>query len=649
MSANLFSSYDMVGALRELGILRHIDVTFAAFIQRQDTSINSKVISILAGLVSFTTTRLNNVCLDLTDPLGIFDITSGQSLSDEDSNRFLEICSDISSVILDGDLEEVFLSSNVVCVEPTNPRVPYPMVYSSGKLYLQRYWEAECVISSALIQRISSSGSIDPSVNFSYGLESVYSRFSDSIKTFGQQLGVFTAMRSSLSVITGGPGTGKTTVVSVILALYLKDNPDARIALVAPTGKAQARLKEAVFDELEFLTIPSEVHTRLQQIEFKTIHRLLGLARDHANTPKVLRYDLIVVDEASMVSVLLFQKFFSAVSLSTKIVLLGDRDQLAAVEGGAVLSDICSSAGELGAFSPDFIESFKNNMPEKLGLPKLATSTNVMQDFVVPLEHTFRFSSTSGIGRMKDILSSEADVELSKFIGASHKEYADSFGLHRFHSLIPTNMQRELLNFIDSWTYSDSEGIEKKFVSYLEADTVNEAFKLFSEFQIITALNKGAIGVDSINQLLAMSLGLNLEGARGLPVMIAKNDYQTGLFNGDIGMYWEDKSGKLKVWFPDSTATTDSEVPLFKSFLPSQIPEHSLSFAMTIHKSQGSGFGAVLLLLPTVSSEILTKELLYTGITRAKNRIDIFGSVESIINTAKRKVCRFSGLVEKLR
>ena len=640
---DLFSSYDMIAVLYELGVLRHIDYAFANFIYSEEVSENKRVISLLAGLVSYATTRRNNVCLDLSSPLSFFDSVRFD-LNSSSMQRLEGVRQDILSLLSEVDYVEIFKNASTVEICPVFGAMSQPLVFLAGKLYLLRYWEAEEVIVSSIKERLFLREDLVDADLLS-SLDSVYSRFNDHEKTCGQQVAVFTAMRSNFSIITGGPGTGKTTVVAVILALYFSQNPNAKVVLVAPTGKAQARLKEAVMEELEHLSVSPTIKNCIRNIDFKTVHSLLGLRRSSERRIDRIRYDLVVVDEASMVSVLLFRVLFDALSISTRLILLGDRDQLAAVEGGAVLSDLCSSVSDLSKFTSGFIDSFSRSMSPRLRLPQVTDSSALLQDFIAPLEFTFRFSSTSGIGRMKDLLLSESK-DFTEFVYGGYKQYLDSLSLTEFESIVPSNNQAQLWAYVENWSCRTG-GEEVRFLSYLNSSTISEAYRMFSDFQIITALNKGILGVEGINNFIIGKLGMKADGSKGLPVMIEKNDYQTGLFNGDIGMFWPDNNGDMKVWFTSSEKDVVSEVEGFKAFSPAKLPQYSPAFAMTIHKSQGSGFGSVLLVLPSVESEILTKELLYTAITRAKHEITVFGSAKSILNTSKIRVCRISGLVDK--
>ncbi len=640
---DIFSAYDMLKVMYELGAIRYLDYAFAMFIRREESSEERHIISSLAGLLSCSTTRANNVCLDLNDPLGFF-ATLGLDFTPETEDAFTAVCNDMS-LLLDGcNFTELFTDSSTVTVAGSEETgiSSKPLVFSRGRLYLKQYYEAEEIIVATIKSRVAQAVSELPPVLFS-NLESVYSRFVDS-RSWGQKIAVFTALRSQFALITGGPGTGKTTVVAILLALYFSVHGAARVALVAPTGKAQARLKEAVYAELERLNISQEAKECFRRITFKTIHSLLGLGRNRSVEDRIkLGFDLIIVDEASMVSVLLFRRLFEAVPPSAKLLLLGDRDQLAAVEGGAVLSDLYNSVSRPQRFSAQYQRDFIRAFSDAAEVPEVSAAPALLQDVLAPLEYTFRFSAQSGIGRLKDLLSAGDQNELRTFLASDLPSYSSSLALHQFSSYIPAVRERELLRFISEWKNGG-----ERYLAYLECATVAEAFVHFSRFQIITVLNNGSLSVSGINRLLLQLLGMHEDGCPGLPVMVEKNDYRNQIFNGDVGMFWPDSQGELKVWFPALSAAAETEVPGFRSFSPAKIPLFSPAFAMTIHKAQGSGFDSVLLVLPNVATEILTRELLYTAVTRAKDKIDIFGDEKVIVTSALKKVCRVSGLGEKL-
>ncbi len=641
MMADLFSSYDIIKVMYELGAVRYLDYAFARFIWREESSEARHIVSSLAGLLSCSTTRANNVCLDLSAPLDFF-ATLGLDFTPEVEEAFAAASADLLSLLAGCEYPGLFDGSSTVALAEEIAGSCKPLVFSGGKLYLRQYYEAEDIIAGAVKSRVAMAAYELPSGLLS-GLDSLYSRFADS-RSWGQKVAVFTALRSQFSLITGGPGTGKTTVVAVLLALYFSAYNDARVALVAPTGKAQARLKEAVFAELELLDISEEVKECFGRIVFKTIHSLLGLGRKKSAGQRVkLGFDFIIVDEASMVSVLLFRKLFEALPQKARLLLLGDRDQLAAVEGGAVLSDLYNSVPQPSQFSEKYQQDFSRAFADSEALPAVTEDVALLQDVLAPLEFTFRFAAQSGIGRLKDLLSCGEQNELRNFIINDLTAYSESLVIHNFSSYIPAVRERELFGFVSQWSLKG-----ERFLDYLECATVAEAFERYSRFQIITALNKGSLSVEGINRLLLQKLAMNNSGCRGLPVMIEKNDYRNNIFNGDVGMFWPDSQGELKVWFPAVSGADETEVSGFRSFSAAKIPLFSPAFAMTIHKAQGSGFDSVLLVLPNASSEILTRELLYTAVTRAKERIDIFGDEKTIITSSERKVCRISGLGGKL-
>ena len=406
------------------------------------------------------------------------------------------------------------------------------------------------------------------------------------------------ALKKSFCVISGGPGTGKTTTVAKILAL-LAQSRKLRIVLSAPTGKAAARLQESISREKKhFLPEIQDIIPKTAS----TLHRLLGTIPGSPyfryNARRLLPYDVIVVDEASMVDLALMSKLVQAISPKARLILLGDKDQLASVEAGAVLGDICAS--------------------------------NI--NCVVQLEKSYRFGEHSGIGAASRAVNADDTGEQSLLLLKSNT-YADAGWVE----LPAPNMLASCLK----------DRIIQGFQPYLKSlQAPLAALALFEKFRILCALREGPYGVFSINQMVEKILGKErlISGDKrwyaGRPVMISGNDYTLGLFNGDVGIALYEKGG-LRVFFP----SPDGGI---RSFHPLRLPEHETAYSMTVHKSQGSEFEQVLLLLPDKDAVILTKELIYTAITRAKESVEIWGKEEIFRAAVSRRIRRSSGLKDRI-
>ncbi|MDU9047225.1 MAG: exodeoxyribonuclease V subunit alpha [Candidatus Electrothrix sp. Rat3] len=458
-----------------------------------------------------------------------------------------------------------------------------------------------------------------------------------------QQLAAALALLKPLVIISGGPGTGKTHTVARILAaiqaLHARQQDEQRgqkkrllrIALAAPTGKAAARLEESI--RKAKLSLPEDLRHDIPE-QAQTLHRLLG-SRPGAtafrfNRDNPLYLDLLILDEASMIDVEMMVGILEALPEKTRIILLGDRNQLASVEAGSLFADLCGN-DELG-WSPQLCRELEQ-LTGTSGLPSSSsgeTSDPALADSLVLLRTSYRFQDNSGIGRLASAVKSGSVEQVNR---AMAENFAD------VERVQYTGAKRE------QWL----EGrIRKGFQPMLTASTPEQAFAAMEEFRFLCALRRGPDGVEGINALVTRVLrraGLispqNTEWYQGRPIIILRNQYEMQLFNGDTGILWQDEKGRLRAWFrrPDNTLSSIS---------PARLPEHQTAYAITVHKAQGSEFNQVLLLLPEEDSRVLSQELLYTGITRARNRLILCVSSEIIATTVWRKTQRFSGLAEKV-
>jgi exodeoxyribonuclease V alpha subunit len=497
----------------------------------------------------------------------------------------------------------------------------------SNRLYLHRYWRYEEELAGAILKR-AAAADFDRAV-LQQGLDRLFP--DRSAEKDWQRVAALAAVTRRFCVISGGPGTGKTSTVVKVLALLLEQRgaDGCRIALAAPTGKAAARLKESIVagaacaDEVRGL-IPEDV---------LTLHRLLGYLKGSCsfrhNRDNPLPYDIVIVDEASMVSLPLMAKLVDALRQDARLILLGDRDQLASVEAGAVLGDICNSHRSHG-FSSDFVALAAAVAGDRLEAKEPAPP---LADAVVQLQKSYRFSATSGIGKVGALVNEGNGAgALSVFEGGEFSDIA----------LADTPPAAGLADAL-------ADKIVAGFRSYLKKDSAQEAFTEFGRFRILCAMRSGPFGVEAVNRLVKERLakaGLIHPGGRwyaGEPVMITCNDYNIGLFNGDVGLILPDpdSGGDLRAFFPSGTGT-------MRKVLPLRLPEHEPAFAMTVHKSQGSEFDNVLLILPDRDTPILTRELIYTGITRAKKSVELLGGGELFVTAVKRRIERRSGLRERL-
>lgn len=449
-----------------------------------------------------------------------------------------------------------------------------------------------------------------------------------------QAVAALTGLASPLAVITGGPGTGKTTTVLWMLAAMLsaaraQGQPLPRIRLAAPTGKAAARLSESLRTRVADLKLDPAVREALP-VTASTLHRLLGVRlgstclRHHADYP--LDADVVVVDEVSMVDLPLMAKLLDALPVGARLVLLGDRDQLASVEAGNVLAAICAAAGK-GAVSPSRAALLQQVTGAVLRgdakAPRFA-------DAVVELRHSHRFSAEGGLGRLAALIrAGDAEACLHALAGGTLR------GVHLDRTAAtqpaPALVRDHAAFFAGLARIGDP------------AQALGQALRL----RVLTALREGPSGAATINAAFEHALrreagaGAHQHWYAGRLLLVTENDYGSELFNGDIGMVLPDGSGHLAAWFPDAGGGVRS--------LPLQaLPAHESAYAMTIHKSQGSEFDEAVIVLPVEDARVLGRELLYTGVTRARERVRLIATEASLRHAIGRSTRRFSGLVDAL-
>lgn len=479
---------------------------------------------------------------------------------------------------------------------------------SAGRLYLYRYFRYEALLADAIRARAASESVDGDETSLAEELDRYFPTSENAEDR--QRQAALTALRRRFSVISGGPGTGKTTTVVRILGLLLEQpgGERMRIALVAPTGKAAARLASSIASLRETLPCADEVKRAIPG-QVTTIHRLLGTLPGSTgfrhNERNPLPCDAVIVDEASMVDLPLMTALVTALPPHARLVLIGDRDQLASVEAGAVLGDICRVAESPGS---------------------------AVAGCVTVLDRNYRFGDGSGIAALSRAVNAGDNHEALRL-------FADSGSGAIALEATPT---RETLKKRLKAPVLDG------FRAYLEAETPTEALRLFDRFRILTALREGPWGATGMNhaaESLLHEAALIRSGAefyRGRPVLVTENDYIHKLFNGDTGIILPDpESGNLRAFFaaPDGTV---------RAIPPEFLPRHETAFAMTVHKSQGSEFDRVLMVLPPEDTILLTRELIYTGITRARESVTLWSDEAVLSGAVKRRTERRSGLREML-
>ena len=483
---------------------------------------------------------------------------------------------------------------------------PLVWVSSTDCLYLLKNRLAEkqiaAYVASSLAKNAESSA-VAPAEEIVAGLSTNLS----SEDARDQRRAVASSFGRAISMITGGPGTGKTTTLGAVLALEIQKNPDIRIALAAPTGKAAAQMGTAIREQLDNsglacnLENADMIRGKLGELRPVTIHKLLGINPQRMGLPRfhhkyTLPYDLVIVDESSMVSLLLFRQLVDAIPEDGRLMLLGDKDQLASVEPGAVFGDLA--------------EILLKAEPSCYTWLRINFRSREIQELV-------GFASNIAEGRI-DLAKAKA----SELYG----EPEESKLLAR--ELPARGEWEEALRAIkNQWNLKCPRN-----------GTPEELLAFHESFKILCAVHQGPCGTEALNQLAAKTLGIG-NGADGMPVLVTKNDPLTGLSNGNVGV-WKDG----RVWFRIQKKGTESSV--VKGFAQAELPGCEPAFAITIHKSQGSSYDNVLVILPDSENQILSRNLVYTAVTRARKRCLIWGAKESILAALDAEARRVTGLPE---
>jgi exodeoxyribonuclease V alpha subunit len=653
---------DLSGLLEawvSLGWLRPLDGGFAEFLKTEEPDTPEPVL-LMATLVSHQLGR-GHICLDLNALLSAPGKTL--SLPPEDSGDIQMPAHDpnVLKTISFSQLTHHLEASPLISSGPGNT----PLVLCSGLLYLRRYWEYTQNVARHIRRRLSHAFSVPHDLQSR--LDALFELLKDDeerakTRVHWQSVAVAMTAGGAFSVISGGPGTGKTTTVVHLLALLqqlsLEKGHKLRIRMAAPTGKAAARLTESLVHTME--TLPQNIREALPR-DVSTLHRLLG-SRPHTrhfvhDSHNPLHVDLLVVDEASMVDLEIMAALLDALPEKARLVLLGDKDQLASVEAGAVLGDICQ-LGDHAHYQPDTVTWIRKHTGYNLvdfqgdGAP--------LDQHITLLRKNHRFGENSGIGafsrainngnsqQAEDILQMDfEDIRRLQINSPDDESFAHLILDGHCHSADPSPQlktgYRPYLDCIKSGPGSVPEELWLRTV-----------IEDFAAFQLLTPLRKGTWGVKGLNQKTADILfQKGLIRARegwypGRPVMVTRNDYNLGLMNGDTGIILPvTDEGRNKITLKAVFPMADGSL---KKVLPSRLNHVETVYALTVHKSQGSEFHHTALVLPDRMIPVLTRELLYTAITRSRAWFTLVGKNDEILGeTVKRRTYRASGLDRLLR
>lgn len=639
---------------------RYIDLALANQVSRyqqelqQSSGLSEQQMSLLAALVVELSYQLSrgHVALHLSDfnfMLRLKNLSSLEQLTQQ-------------------QLEELLLKSELVACLPKQQDVLARalLVFDQGRLYFSRQWHNQQILLDGIEQRLAPL-TFSKSQNKYIG-EQLNQLFSQqSLQLDWQKIAAANALYNRFSVIAGGPGTGKTTTVTKLLAALLSVDQQTHIAMAAPTGKAAARLTESIRAAKSRLAESFAVAELIPEQSY-TLHRLLGWTpkgfKYHKDNP--LPYDVVLIDEASMVDMTMMAKLFSALSAKTRIILLGDKDQLSSVEAGSVLADIADANGR-----EDLNSSARLSLLAQVC--KLSTSqqkqlqvqprSELICDAISRLRVSYRFDDQAPIGQLAKAVNQQDLASCLQLLNNSEQIegiqccwLAEEDSQEQDDPLWQQVMVSGFSNYLNLIKrYSEllklsSQSQKKQKVTGLTDQQVVEIFSAFNSYRVLAATRQGSLGVEGLNYTIEQMLksqGLihTPKGQElwysGKPIMISQNDYALGLFNGDVGLLLPDSTGQLKVYFENSDGSV-------RHFLATRLPQHETAYAMTIHKSQGSEFDRVLTVFPKRFNPVLSKELLYTALTRAKSQFDLVINQKVLKQTLQKKIHRESGLSEKL-
>ena len=633
---------------RELGWLRGLEEQFVRFLARLDPQADPDLL-LMAGLASHQLGR-GHVCLPLApcldDPQALLALPPDEVDEERRPDPEWEHRKAEAQARLTRRLEGLHLDAlkktmdNALLVGKAEGNTP--LVFDRGNLYLRRTWRAETDIALAISARQGQSDEIVPPAVLGELIRDVFGQSADSSDSDKgidwQKVACALAVRNRFTVITGGPGTGKTWTVVRIIALlqrlHARDSGNPlRIRLAAPTGKAAQRLSESIDLGWQSLVDQPEIGGLVAPEKAATLHRLLGSQRHtrhfRHNHDNPLPADVVIVDEASMIDLHMMHCLLDALAPHTRLVLLGDKDQLASVEPGAVFGDLCTGAEDIG-FDVEQVDWLNAVSGETI---EPGTGQGGLANQRVMLRQTRRFNQdiaalaravNSGLAEEAAGLLDERAPALNRLKPASEtdgslRELFVDCGYARYLDIVgktssPTRLAEDKL---DAW--------------------IGDCLEAYAGFQVLTATRTGPWGVEGLNarirQWLAEDGLVDATGQwfHGRPVMIVRNDYRTGLMNGDVGLCLalphEHDGSRLRVVFRKAGGE-------LRHFSPARMPDCQTAWAMTVHKAQGSEFKHTVLVLPERDNRVLTRELVYTGLTRARSQVTVISPKTGLFEAA---------------
>ena len=600
--------------LRDQGQILDIDLEWCRFLSKQHPAASSQVI--LAACLTSYVYRQGDVCLILNNYAGqrVFN-----DFEEEDGYVVASL----------KELRKELKESPLVGA----PGDFKPLILDSeDRLYMHKLWHYEKTLADKLINRSQEQVDQLDKELLNDGLRRLFD--SPDEQTDWQQIAAAGALRNKLSIISGGPGTGKTSTVVRILALLLEQAKEQKeqphIVLTAPTGKAAARLQESIRSARDNINVSDDIRSAIPDSAV-TLHQLLG-ARRHTSAFKhdednPLPYDVIIVDEVSMVDQALMSKLMKALLEDTKLILLGDKDQLASVEAGSVLGDICLHAeNSYSSNMADWLQSLSLTLPHS----SIASNPKPLTDNITLLTKSYRFDHGSGISLLAESINNgEAEEAIRLLTSSKHSSIA-------FTQLEDAaDLEKIIARKVDRYYSKLVKNISPK-----------KAFSILREFRILAAHRSGPWGIEYLNKLVEEMLSRKKlvpkyrQWYAGKPVIVNVNDYSLGLYNGDTGICLPNDEGELRVYFEGEEG--------FKEIIPNRLPNHNRAYALTVHKSQGAEFNHILLMLPVQTSKVVSRELIYTAVTRARTTVDVLSTKKTFRKGIASKLKRRSGLSNRL-
>ncbi|MFM8866029.1 MAG: exodeoxyribonuclease V subunit alpha [Limnohabitans sp.] len=652
------------------GLLRHIDSALAAQLLRLDAGASPALL--VAATVLAQMEGRGHTCLPLADLCQPPAALLGWPASALEGAQGLQAMWSQLPATLEAWQSALQMHAGGTCLRLADaPDRGQPLVLGGAAgvplLYLRRYEAYERRVGQGLLERAATPLPVREAVAREWLDRFFGTQGQAHAATDWQKVACAIALRARLSVITGGPGTGKTYTAARLLALLLalhEGGSPLRVALAAPTGKAAARLKQSIDAALTRLPVPADAGLDLNALiarmgPARTLHSLLGARpetrqfRHHAARP--LDLDVLIVDEASMVHLEMMDAVLKALPPTARLVLLGDKDQLASVEAGAVLGDLCRDAAA-GRYSPAtarFVQAVAGQMLAAESV--VADPAPVLAQQTVMLRQSRRFQGD--IGRLALAVNagdaaaarhcagvvSDRDV----LTAAASRSKTAPAAMLALQAASPQVVCALALGTSGRPSYADYLRLLQSgpagHGAHAHASWVGSVLQAFERFRILCAVHGGDWGTEGLNAAVQKALAgeglLQPQGEwfAGRPVMVTRNDAQLGVFNGDVGMVLADTEGRLKVWLLDGEA--------LRSVSVMRLPHVETAFAMTVHKSQGSEFDHTALVLPPGAGEVLSRELVYTGITRARQQFTLIESQAGLLEAAMtRPGRRASGL-----